>query len=99
MSIEEGRQARDEGIENAAYQRSEWLALARAAAIGIARRTGTVTVNDLRKAIPPPPKGTHHNVWGGVFRTRALKPIGHTQVTHLSGHARWVQVHALAETV
>jgi len=95
MTIEAGRKARDEGIEQAEYQRYEWLRLARQSAIEIARKRGSVTINDLRAVIPPPPSGCHHNVWGAVFRTGALKPTGFTQAAHTAAHARVVRVYQL----
>ena len=95
MTIEAGRQARDEGIEQARYQQHAWLGLARERAVEIARREGCVTVNDLRGTLPPLPEGCHHNVWGAVFKCRALKPVGFTQAAHKEAHARLVRIYQL----
>ncbi len=91
-----GRDLRDAGIARVSIGREEWIAKARSTAVGIARRAGQVTINDVRKFIELP-DDYHPNTWGAVLRGDAFEPIGFCQATHPSAHARVVRVYKLKE--
>jgi hypothetical protein len=89
-----GRDLRDAGIAAVSIGREDWIAKARDMAIWIAKRSGQVTINDVRQLIDLP-EDFHHNTWGAVLRGDAFEPIGYCQATHPSAHARVVRVYKL----
>ncbi len=91
-----GRDLRDAGIARVSIGREDWIAKARDMAIWIAKRSGQVTINDVRQLIDLP-DNFHHNTWGAVLRGDAFEPIGYCQATHPSAHARVVRVYKLKE--
>jgi hypothetical protein len=91
-----GRALRDAGIARVSIGREDWIAKARDMAIWIAKRSGQVTINDVRQLIDLP-EDFHHNTWGAVLRGDAFEPIGYCQATHPSAHARVVRVYKLKE--
>ena len=91
-----GRELRDAGIERVSIGRKEWIARARSIAANIAKRSGHVTINDVRKFIDLP-DDYHHNTWGAVFKSDAFQAIGFCQATHASAHARVVRIYKLKE--
>lgn len=91
-----GRDLRDAGIAAVSIGREDWIAKARDMAIWIAKKSGKVTINDVRQLIDLP-DDFHHNTWGAVLRGDAFEPIGYCQATHPSAHARVVRVYKLKE--
>lgn len=91
-----GRDLRDAGIARVSIGREDWIAKARSLAVSIAKRSGQVTINDVRQFIDLP-DDFHHNTWGAVLRGDAFEPIGYCQATHPSAHARVVRVYKLKE--
>jgi len=91
-----GQDLRDAGIACVSIGREEWIAKARNAAIIIAKRSGQVTINEVRQFIELP-EDYHPNTWGAVLRGEAFEPIGFCQATHPSAHARVVRVYKLKE--
>lgn len=85
---------RDKGIEKvSSWPNDEWIASARSVAIYIARRDGTVTINDVLKVFPKPPC-VHPNAIGSVMRTVELKRIGFVKSDKVSAHARNIGVYS-----
>ena len=93
-SLTEGRKLRDATLGMMETTRHAWLAQARKEAIKIAKRRGSVTINDVRKRVTLP-QGCHHNTWGAVLKCRELEPIGFDQAHHPAAHARMVRVYQL----
>lgn len=89
-----GRDLRDAGIARVSIGREDWIAKARRTAVSIAKRSGCVTINEVRKFIDLPddfPPST----WGAVLRGDVFEPIGYTQATHAAAHARVIRVYKL----
>lgn len=89
-----GRDLRDAGIARVSIGREDWIAKARSLAVSIAKRSGQVTINDVRRFIDLPddfPPST----WGAVLRGDIFKPIGYTQAAHPSAHARVIRIYKL----
>ena len=91
-----GRELRDAGIAAVSIGREDWIAKARSLAVSIAKRSGQVTINDIRQFIDLP-DDFHVNTWGAVLRGDAFEPIGYCQATHPSAHARVVRIYKLKE--
>ena len=91
-----GRDLQDAGIARVSIGREDWIAKARSLAVSIARRSGQVTINDVRQFIDLP-DDFHPNTWGAVLRGDAFEPVGFCQATHPSAHARVVRVYKLKE--
>lgn len=66
-----------------------WLDEARRVAIGIARKQGRVTADDVRPHVPPPP---HLNCWGQVFTKELFIDAGTEKARHRAAHSRTVHV-------
>lgn len=89
-----GAQLRDAALDAIEAKRFEWLQKARLEAMFIARRIGSVTINDVRDVIQLP-EDFSPNTWGAVFRCKDFKPIGFDTATHPAAHARLVRIYAL----
>lgn len=89
-----GRNLRDAGIAAVSIGREDWIAKARNLAVRIAKRSGTVTINDVRRSIDLP-DDFHQNTWGTVLRGNIFEAIGYTTATHPSAHARIIRVYKL----
>lgn len=91
-----GRALRDAGIARVSIGREDWIAKARSLAISIAKRSGQVTINDVRQFIDLP-DDFHPNTWGAVLRGDTFQPVGYSQATHPSAHARVIRIYKLKE--
>lgn len=89
-----GQLLRDAGIARVSCGREDWIAYARAVAIGIAEGKGSVTINDVRELVELP-DGFPPNAWGAVLRGDAFEPVGFCQATHPSAHARVARIYKL----
>jgi hypothetical protein len=89
-----GAQLRDRGIALVSAGNEDWLYMARSIAAEIATSSGTVTINDLRERVELPEE-LSPNLWGAVFRSGDFEPVGYTQATHPSAHARVVRIYKL----
>lgn len=89
-----GKELRDEGISRVSMGREEWISHARDTAVAVAKGSGKVTINDLRTLLDMP-EGFSPNTWGAILRGDQFQPIGYTQATHPSAHARVVRVYTL----
>lgn len=93
-----GRALRDGGIAQVESNGVVFVALMRDAAVEIAKRDGTVTINDLRQYADAIGIKPHHpNVWGSVLKSKLFVPVGYTQAKLPQSHARCVRVWRLAE--
>ena len=68
-----GRDLRDAGIARVSIGREDWIAKARNLAVSIAKRSGQVTINDVRRFIDMP-DDFHPNTWGAVLRGDTFEP-------------------------
>ena len=76
--------------------RADWLSEARAVAVSLAARNGTVTIDDVRDHCPPP-DDVDPRVMGAVFRTRDFEATGrHIKSGRRTCHNRPVAVFKLA---
>jgi len=91
-----GRDLRDAGIARVSIGREDWIAKARNLAVSIAKRSGQVTINDVRRFIDLP-DDFHPNTWGAVLRGDTFQPVGFCQATHPSAHARVIRIYKLKE--
>jgi hypothetical protein len=73
--------------------KAAYLYLARRLAVKIAHETGQVTINEVRKQLPPP-DGMHPSVLGAVFRNKMFEHTGrYTTADHVASHARKVGIY------
>ncbi len=91
-----GRVLRDSQIDLFQSRDAEFLARCRALAVEVARRQGTVSINDIRAGIELPAE-MHPSVLGAVFKTKAFRAIGYTEATHPQAHARVIRVYQLTQ--
>lgn len=75
--------------------RAEWLAEARVQARNIADRHGSVTINEVRAAVPIP-SGVDPRVAGAVFRGGDWVCLGYVSSARRTSHGRPVARFALA---
>ncbi len=76
--------------------RQLWLMTARNLAEAIAIEKGTVTVNDVREACPPP-DDDDPRVMGGVFRDKRFTRIGYRNSRRRACHGRPIGIFALRD--
>lgn len=93
-ALDQGRKQRDNALELLERTRKQYVRRARAYAIGHARLHGSVTADDVRKALPLP-EGIDGRVMGAIFNTQALKKIGYTQTKVATSHGRPIAVFAI----
>lgn len=67
--------------------RAEWLAQARLVALQLGADGRTVTVDDVRRILPPPP-GFDPRVMGAVLRTRDWVKVGYKSSDRRTCHGR-----------
>lgn len=91
-----GRAIRDTQIALFEVRESDFLQQCRTLAVEIARRTGRVSINEIRAQVDCP-TGVHPSVFGAVFRDRRFVAVDYTEATHPEAHARAVRVYALRE--
>ena len=90
--------ARDRGIALATLNNQDFLATARSYARQHCRRYGTVTADDVRKAMMK--KGyepASSAAWGGLFRGREWLMVGWTQSDYVTNHGRMNRVWRLKQ--
>ena len=94
MSLEEGKELREEGIRRVSAANKEWLEAAREEAKRVCLLQGTVSAVELRRwaeATNCFPK--HPNTWGAIFRGPSWETTGDwVPCEHTEGHARNVRV-------
>ena len=93
---DQGRVIRDAQLNLFQVRDAEFLQRCRALAVEIARRQGTVSINDIRAGIQLPAE-MHPSVLGAVFKTKQFQACGFTEATHPQAHARVVRVYQLKE--
>lgn len=90
----DGLQLRLAGLEIVERNNADFVAEMRTEATRIMKKCGTVTVDDLRKIAAErgiTPKSP--NAWGPIFHLRSVfRPVGYTQSTIPSNHARVIRV-------
>lgn len=89
-----GRALRDSQLDLFELRDAEFLERCRALAVDIARRKGTVSINDIRELVSAPP-GVSPSVFGAVFKGRQWQVVGVTQATHPEAHARLIRTYAI----
>ena len=75
--------------------RADWLERARATGEEIARRKGSVTINDVRDACPPP-AGVDPRVMGAVLATKRFVAVGYERSSRKECHNRPIAIFKLA---
>jgi hypothetical protein len=96
QNLAQGRALRDGQLDLFDLRDAAFLSRCREVAAVLARAHGSVSINDVRAVLPPPP-GVSPSVFGAVFRDRRFTPIGYTQATHPQAHARAVRTYALKQ--
>ncbi|NDB69667.1 MAG: hypothetical protein EB015_17020 [Methylocystaceae bacterium] len=91
-----GRALRDAQLTLFEHRDTEFLCHCRQLAVDIARRQGTVCINDIRAQLHLPAE-MHPSVLGAVFRSKKFTAVGFTEATHKAAHARVVRVYQLTE--
>jgi len=89
-----GQKLRDSQLDFFQVRDADFLASCRTLAVEVCQQVGTVSINDIRAAIPLP-IGTHPSVFGAVFKDKRFKACGYTEATHPQAHARVVRVYQL----
>jgi hypothetical protein len=79
---------------SARKERHAWIARARDCAIAIAREKGSVTVNDVREACPPP-EGADPRIMGAVLLAPQFARIGMRPSDRRTCHGRPIGVFTL----
>lgn len=97
MTPTEGRELRDRNLALFEGTQTEFLEHCRTQAMMIARRQGSVSINDIRLHVQIPP-GVHPSVLGAVFRPSVFRVIGYTEAIHPAAHSRIVRVFALKDS-
>jgi hypothetical protein len=98
VDLMRGREERDAVLALLERTRSEYLERARAAAEELAKKTRTVTIDDVR-AVCPPPAGIDPRVLGSVFMKSRWVPVGFAQSARATCHARHVRVFVRKEDI
>jgi hypothetical protein len=91
-----GRTLRDSQLALFEHRDTAFLERCRTLAVAIARRTGQVSINDIRAEIVIPAE-IHPSVLGAVFKSKKFKAVGFTEATHPQAHARVIRVYQLQE--
>lgn len=91
-----GEQLRDQGLSKVEANAKEWIKQARAEAVDIATRKGSVTVNDVRDVMELP-KGVHPSAWSAVMRTKKLRVCGFSRAAHPEAHGRFINRYEVVE--
>ena len=95
LSLEEGRQLKDDGINSVSANNKAFLALMRAEAIRVSTQRGWVTSDDLRVyASQLNIEPNHQNAWGSVFRGPYWKVVGRRKSAVPQAHAREIRIWA-----
>lgn len=89
-----GRALRDSQLDLFQRRDAAFLARCRILAVEIARRQGTVCINDIRASVQLPAE-MHPSVLGAVFKTKQFKACGYTEAIHPQAHARVIRVYQL----
>lgn len=89
-----GRAIRDSQLSIFEQRDSDFLARCRALAVEIAKRQGTVSINDIRANITLPAE-MNPSVLGAVFKGKQFQACGYTEAIHPQAHARVVRVYQL----
>ena len=72
--------------------KAEYLAKARNFAKVFCKVNGSVSINEVREAVPVP-DDVHPSVLGAVFRGHQWQPDGYTVAKHPSAHARTIRTY------
>jgi hypothetical protein len=94
LNLKLGRELRDQGMNLAAMNRQQALQFARRAAAQLARVNGTVTSDDVRRAIQLGKGRSNGQNWiGSIFKTPEFVWTGQVVQSALPGnHARLIRV-------
>ena len=90
-----GLDLRDAALKTLEERRKSYVREARVYAHYYIRQHGSVTVDDIRKALPPSPD-FDARVLGAVLIGRQFKKIGDTHTTRPSSHHRPIGIFGLA---
>jgi hypothetical protein len=91
-----GHLLRDAQLDLFEHRDTEFLQRCRTLAVEVARKQGSVCINDVRAQVSLP-YNVHPSVLGAVFRDRKqFIPCGFTEAAHREAHARVVRVYRLA---
>lgn len=96
MSLAEGERAKEEGMDLAAQNRAEALALAKRAAVYLGKQNEKVSIMDVY-AFSGLTSDELGNAAGSVFRGKHWTCVGWETNTNTSAHAREVRVWSLNE--
>lgn len=88
-------QTKQEAFDLFETHRAEWIASARTEARKIAKKNGSVTINEVRAAVPIP-NGVDPRVAGGVFRGGEWLCLGYVSSARNTSHGRPIARFALA---
>ena len=90
LALFEGRALRDAALDHLAETHEEYFTRAQKWAIAYAKLNGSVTVDDVYRACPPP-ADTDGRVMGSVMRCKALRAGEYVPTTRASSHGRPVR--------
>lgn len=76
------------------HARPDWLSQARAVAVDFARKNGRVTIDDVRKVLPPP-EDIDPRIMGAVFAGKQFVRVGYTNSNRATCHKRPISVFGL----
>ena len=91
-----GRVLRDSQLALFEQRDTEFLSHCRTIAVEVARKVGTVSINDIRAQVRLPAH-VHPSVLGSVFKSKKFQAIGYTEAAHKAAHARVVRVYKLID--
>lgn len=90
--IPTGKQLKLDIMRHHEATKAEYLAAARSFAIVYSLKHGSVSINEVREAVPVP-DDVHPSVLGAVFRGHQWLPDGYTVAKHSSAHARTIRTY------
>ena len=90
--IPSGKQLKLDVMRHHEATKADYLAAARSFAIYYSQIHGSVSINEVREAVPVP-DDVHPSVLGAVFRGHQWQPDGYTVAKHPSAHARTIRTY------
>ncbi len=90
MGEQLGLQLRDAALDHLEETSEEYVRRARKFAVAYAKEAGSVTVDDVYRACPPP-SDTDGRVMGAIMKCNELVATGYTPTTRATSHGRPVR--------
>lgn len=98
QSLFTGEALKEIALDGLEIKHGDFLGTARSVAKCLARKNGSVTMDEVREVLDKLGLAPDHcNVFGAVFRGEKWQSVGSRKSRRPSSHSRWVQVWRLDE--